>query len=485
MAKNHSSLALEALLDIEQSCNEITDNFHKYKFYKSRCSWKQWFCINTRGEILRINAFRNVLFTDAKFSPFINGPVVDQLSLNVRRNVASTSSELCNFLQDYTPAKRWQSPKNQATDGQIAVPNCTVGIIQNLNPEEARAPTKENSDFKQASSDDIRHANWNIEDGDNAKNLCGIFRRYIDHLVMQIELDWWNLPLFQSTSAMEQVMKDQDAAILDLSLGISIQRLIVNPSKARELGATLEMSRNKIKTILASRDGGRYDLVKLDGRQGQVYMIKYKSWRTSSEAAEQAALVNEIFNTMSESLLDECKGFLLDQATSPKRIGFASQLPASYSRFTHLYWLSNLFTDDDYRPDFGSRLRLAVKLSKFVRQLHLYGLTCGALRSDNIYFLPRPSIQCPPKIISSLWETCSSSPHKYMIDKFLVMDKPKLFDFELAQPERLIRDAGPEDDLAGNIYCHPACYKPQYKEQVSERAQDIYGTFILNYDPLL
>ena len=504
MAKDHSSLALEALLDIKQSCQNITNyiNEHGYNRFTATSEYMLW--RRVKEQISRVDAFRKLLFTDAKFSPILNGPLIEQLSLNIRRDVAFLSSQLCNFLQRYAPAWNHCLRDYRITESLSTLPNIKIGKTHEQNPEETGNPGQGENGFKHISACD-----W-----DHMQNLRTDFKRYIDRLVMLIELSWWSLPIFHTSSAMAQVMFDEDAAILGLFHGLSVRKMLLEPLLEPKHGMSMEISQDKVKVVnivdgfvsatVANRNGSgvrsmgqiinrfdthnlnslqmrsgrgeRYDLARLDGTRGQICVIEYKYWRTSSEAAQLAALLNVIHDTKSQFFPNKCEGYFFDQATNPKRIGFVSLTSRYVLPEAHLCFLSTLFSRSNCRPDLRSRLRLALNLSKSVRQLHLFGLTCGALRSNNIYFFFRPT---PSRLHGESLDSrslCDPSTFEYRkLAQYIIQKSPRLFGFEHPQSEISTLGANLEDEILSNMYRHPACYDPRYSKHVSRRAQDIYG----------
>lgn len=53
-----------------------------------------------------------------------------------------------------------------------------------------------------------------------------------------------------------------------------------------------------LKALRKSGERGKsYDLARINGAPGNLYVIEYKCWRTSLEAAQLAALHNELYES--------------------------------------------------------------------------------------------------------------------------------------------------------------------------------------------
>lgn len=94
--------------------------------------------------------------------------------------------------------------------------------------------------------------NVSYEDLNTMRRLRIRFMKHGDRLAMLIEQNCWSLPVFQSISAMSQIMHDEDAATLGLLQGIGIRRMISGPSLALKQGMSLGISNIRSKWCLAS-----------------------------------------------------------------------------------------------------------------------------------------------------------------------------------------------------------------------------------------
>lgn len=80
----------------------------------------------------------------------------------------------------------------------------------------------------------------------------------------------------------------------------------------------------------------------------------------------------------------------------------------------------------------------------FVKQLHFFGLTCGALQSNNIYFVSLAPVR-----------------RKDKIKEYDFLEEPKLFGFACDISKAKFLSTGPDDESADETYGHLVSIDPR------------------------
>jgi len=472
------SLALGAIVLVKPICKSIHETWEGYHLFGQGSERLR---LRFSVQMSRVDSFERVLFEKSKFDPPMAGRLVDHLSAHICRDVAGLLWELYGLLQQYGSVKdKYGLQANDQISAELVAAlrdmnvssassdhssNQTVALLMDL--------AKRDGSARQKSTDWLRKTMWALKDKRSLEKLVQEFEQYTERLKTLIEVAWWPLPFFQSASAIVYVEKDRDAAETGLLKGSGIRKLLVEPSLALpgKSGKNLEMAR--VKFQLSWRNGafefGRLETSASPEQPEQWYLAEHRSYENNSnERAREriiqlAALLSEASETDSQFKTCKCVGYFND--TSEQRIGLVSALPLeASSNPQQICTLSSLLASKKFRPDLGSRVKLAVALMKSVQLLHLYGWVHKSLRSENVLLFP-----AKPKLHVGE-EAAVAGAQIVPVD----LVEPRVVGFEYARPESDFSSASPQHELSENLYRHPARWGVP-RERFG-KIHDIYGT---------
>ncbi|KAF1828902.1 hypothetical protein BDW02DRAFT_511219 [Decorospora gaudefroyi] len=451
------SLALGAIVLIKPVCKSIHDTWQAYRLFGHGSERLR---LRFSVQMSRVDSFERVLFETGKFDPPMAGRLVDHMPAQLCRDMAGLLWELYDLVQQYAAVQdryALQADDQTSADLVAALKDMDVNNDFSRSGQDQRVKAlmelaKRDGSARQNSTDWLRKVTWALRDKRSLEKLVQEFEQYTERLKTLVEVAWWPLPFFQSASAIAHVEKDGDANETGLLKGSGIRKLLVEPSLALpgKSGKNLEIARVRFRP---SGRSGPFEFGRLEGTSSpeQWYMAEDRLYgsNTNEKARERiiqlAALLNEAADTDSQFKICQCVGYFND--TAEQRIGIVSILPVDPSTSPpQMHTLSSLLATKNFRPELGTRVKLAMALMKSVRMLHLYGWVHKSLRSENVLLLPANAKSQADK------GTPPANPQNMSVD----LAEPRIAGFEYARPESDFSSASPQHDLSENLYRHPA-----------------------------
>lgn len=455
-----AGLALGAIVLIKPMCKTIHDTWQGFRLYGSESEK-----LNLRFSVQasRIDSFEKILFEPGKLNPIVPGRVIDSLPNHVCQGLAGLLCELYSLMQEYV-SRDSRYAQNQRPPNELATALKDVGGTTTSQQDVAvlLALSSKGAADKQKAADWMSKITWALRDKRAMEKLVVEFEHYTERLGSLVELAFWPLPLARSLSAITPLESDSDAANTGLSRGISIRKLVLEPSLSQpgKCQALLEMPRTSFREC---GDSGVIQFGQLKGTSDSWHMVEYRTYGDGSAADTQdkiiqlAALLHRGPDADPQLKLCQCVGYFHDSTNA--RIGLVSRLPLSTAATPgSIPSLASLLSIKSLRPRLQSRVRLALALVQTVHRLHLYGWLHKSLRSDNIIF--------PLGHDSSGGSADSSS----------VLEDPRVRGFEYSRRESDFSSVQRQDDHIQNLYRHPARWG--LPTERFNRIHDLYGKLI-------
>ena len=453
-----AGLALGAIVLIKPICKTIQDTWQGFRLYGHESEK-----LNLRFSVQasRIDSFEKILFEPAKLNPLVPGRVIDCLPNHVCRGLAGLLCQLYSLMQEYV-SRDSRYMQNQRPPDELAAALRDVGTTSQQDVAVLLALSKKGAADKQNAADWMSKMTWVLRDKRAMEKLVVEFEQYTERLGSLVELAFWPLPLAKTLSAIAPLESDSDAANTGLSRGISLRKLVLEPSlsqpgKSQEL---LEMPRTSFREC---GDSGVIQYGQLESMPDMWYMVEYRTYGDGSAAGTQekiiqlAALLNRGPSSDTQLKLCQCVGYFHDSVNA--RIGLVSRLPVSAAVTpSSIPSPAVLLSTKSLRPPLLSRVRLALALVQTVYRLHLYGWLHKSLRSDNILF-PLGS------------DLGSSS-----MDTSDVLEGPRIRGFEYSRRESDFSSVQHQYDHIQNLYRHPARWGVPTERFT--KIHDVYGKLI-------
>jgi Prion-inhibition and propagation len=403
----------------------------------------------------RLQSMERILFELGKF-PTLSGRLFDHLTSQLQNHVIRMLRQLYGLLFDFKSAKD-KYTTTSGVNGNIEllrVPNTDIDSLA----ISLLAFGEANENAHKESTPWARKARWVMWDKRRTEKMIVEFEAWNQRFCLVLESAWWPLPFFNTTSHLSALEKDQDTDFAGLRPGITLRKLLLDPSISVENTEQMKLPIGKFQLL------GTFRSLDVGLVQGQEVFVEYRPYEldptgytpqdVSNRIRQLAALLYQHKDPRFK--VPRCVNYFDDH--SRKRIGFSFEIPKGYN--ANPYSLSSLYTSKAMRPDLDLRFHLGHQIAESLMLLHSVGWVHKGLRSDNIVFFRRKDQETGSDT------QASGQPVATIL-------QPLIVGFEYSRHESDVSSLQVDREIARNIYRHPDRWG-QPKEKFN-MIHDIYG----------
>ncbi|KAF9776677.1 hypothetical protein IL306_005119, partial [Fusarium sp. DS 682] len=409
----------------------------------------------------RLDSMERVLFDENKFSPAVDGRLIDHLPERICDDMLALLRQLYGLLMEYAAVRVQYKMEQQ----EAAV---DVNSLVNLSPEDRiklLALDKKRTDASQQKAVSwARKMMWVAFDKTSTEKLVSEFELWTQRTQTLLESVWWPLPFFQTLGRLQKLEEDEDAKTVGLLRGIGVRKLLVtSPAFMHSQSRAIEtISKN----FCSSSQVGAFELGTLKGSDGH-YMVEYKQYGpggrslVSDTAVRQrvfqlAALLHEAPISDPALRVLQCTHYF--EETPKSRFGLVYLLPSASGANSQPTTLANILDANHKggRPSLTARIRLAHKLTLCLQRLHTYSWVHKSLRPENVLLFP------PENTLSEIQNA---------------FEDPRIVGFEYSRQDSDFSDQFGESEIKRNIYRHPTRWGQPTNR--FERIHDMYALGVI------
>ncbi|RGP71271.1 kinase-like pk-like [Fusarium longipes] len=378
----------------------------------------------------RLDSMERVLFDKNKFSPAVDGRLIDHLPERICDDMLALLRQLYGLLMEYAAVRVQYKMEQQ----EAAV---DVDSLVDLSPEDRiklLALDKKRTDASQQKAVSwARKIMWVAFDKTSTEKLVSEFELWTQRTQTLLESVWWPLPFFQTLGRLQKLEEDEDAKTVGLLRGIGV---------------------------------GAFELGTLKGSDGH-YMVEFKQYGPEGRSIvsdtvvrqrvfQLAALLHEAPISDPALRVLQCTHYF--EETPKSRFGLVYLLPSASGAISQPTTLANILDANHKggRPSLTARIRLAHKLTLCLQRLHTYSWVHKSLRPENVLLFPSEN-------------TLSEIQNAF--------EDPRIVGFEYSRQDSDFSDQFGESEIKRNIYRHPTRWGQPTNR--FERIHDMYGVILL------
>lgn len=334
-----------------------------------------------------------VLFEENKFSPAINGRLIDHLPEKVCDDMVGLLRQLYGLLMEYAAVRAQYKMEQQES-------KVDANSMADMSPEDRikmlALDRKRTDSSQQKSVGWARKMMWVAFDKTSTEKLVSEFEAWAQRTQTLLEAVLCPLSFFQTLERLQKLEEDNDAKTVGLLRGIGVRKLLVtSPALMHSVSKAKEAIP---KDFSPTSQVGAFELGNLKDSEGH-YMAEYKQYAAPGgrsavsdtvirqRVLQLAALLHEAPVSDPALRVLQCTHYF--EETPKSRFGLVYLLPSASPPTT----LASILDAKHKRgrPSLTARIRLAHKLALCLQRLHTYSWVHKSLRPENVLLFPSDS----------------------------------------------------------------------------------------------